>query len=650
MPSFNIGLFLLAVPAFFASAEMSLRGQSPPEDVVQRHLVAGWNEGIGQCQGANCGLWGDPHMITCDGVGYDCQGIGTFNLMDNSVYKIQAQFVDIGAHEHTLVAGWGLTEGASITNDIAIEMKLLEDAPLFQFGFGALEEFDGIVSEAGCDVGKHFYPPSMPGSSRTAQPTIRDCHDHCLNNPSFNATRFSYWANSGCYCNDDNQEERDTPSNWPRSIAGRLGSCGNDHTEVELADPEEKYKHGKIGANCPLLFHVDGELVDISHDGWGEYLYGDEDSDIQVKNLNGWTIMVRYKLPDDTYAEAHFVARGNGPGELWTCHFDFWVCLPYSQQTEILEYSSGLMGTPDGNGHNDFIDREGNYVGLTWDTSWHKTLINYCYDNHCTEQDELIVTPPNGQTFEDIKCQEVEYTEFDINNPNCQLTPEEMEAQCEDVPYLLTNACLLDCCEGGCREIVEVVEEIGNVKTLSEDPEDVFYETPAEIPSSCEGENGLLATGDTACPSADTDVVKLISSTGDEPTGDVFFGIKMDSGNDEKGRTLRFMINNPFADEVTAYVKFGKSVFEHAFMDPKCEGIEIPTGCNADAPEFEVACHDYADVDSFALVQIYFVSSAVEGTTDIDECCKADVPDDAGVVMLSYELLCACPENNASRR
>jgi hypothetical protein len=277
-------------------------------------------------------------------------------------------------------------------------------------------------------------------------------------------------------------------------------------------------------------------------------------------------------------------------------------------------------------------------------------LINYCYDN-----------PTTLTTVEQAGIGQEVWNVFALG---FHFFRSQLTVRVIDIKLGVFNFLALDIFKGlavgrGNNEfvllsavvIVTVVdEEIGNVKTLSEDPEDVFYETPAEIPSSCEGENGLLATGDTACPSADTDVVKLISSTGDEPTGDVFFGIKMDSGNDEKGRTLRFMINNPFADEVTAYVKFGKSVFEHAFMDPKCEGIEIPTGCNADAPEFEVACHDYADVDSFALVQIYFVSSAVEGTTDIDECCKADVPDDAGVVMLSYELLCACPENNASRR
>lgn len=640
MSSFNIGLFLLAVPAFFASAETKLRGQSPPEDAVQRHLAAGWDEQIGMCTGATCGLWGDPHMITCDGLGYDCQGIGTFNIMDNSLYTVQGNFVDVGAHEHQLIQGWGLTEGASLTNDIVIKNKAIKDAPLIQLGFGTLEEFDGFVSEAGCNVGKHYYYFNMPHVPRIEAPTIRDCHDYCKEN---GATKFSYWANRGCHCNDDSHYERTTPWNWPRSVAGNIDECGDGHSEAELADPEEKYKHGVIGNQCPLVFHVDGEMVDISHHGIGEYLYGDENSDIKVKNLDGWTILVSYKLPDDSISEIHVNVRGDGPGALWSCHIDFWVCLPDTQKDDILQYSSGLLGSPDGTAWNDFISRDGQYIGLQFHESWHKTLIDYCYDNHCTLQDELLLEPPPGKTFEDIKCQEVEYKEFDVTDPNCVLPPETMTALCEDAPHFLTNACLKDCCEGGCLSIAEVTEEIEGVKKLSEDDEDIFYEVPATIPSSCTDNGELSDTADTVCPSA-PEVVKLISSTGPEPTEPVFFGIKMDSGDDVVGRILRFKLNNPYSEAGTVYVKFGKSVFEHRFMDPKCEGLEVPVGCNAEATEIEVACHDYTDIDPFALVQLYFVSSAVEGTTDIDECCKADVPDGAGVIMLSYELLCACPD------
>jgi len=642
MTTFNIGLFLLTVPAFFAQAETKLRG-NPPEDIVQRDLnVAGWTETLGQCHGATCGLWGDPHMATCDGVGFDCQGIGTFNIMENHMYTVQARFVDVGAHEHTLVQGWGLTEGASLTNDIAVDFKAVENAPLFQFGFGDLSRHDGtFLSEDGCDVGKYFVPSDMAGQTRSVEPTLQDCQQRCQ---GVGATSFSYWANLGCHCLDGNQAEYAAPQNWPRSLSGPIDECGGDpteRTEQELADPEERYKHGIIGPRCPLLMHQDGEMIDISGVGFNEYYYGDENSDIRIQNINNQVILMQYTLPNGDKAEIHLVARGHGPGELWSCHWDFWICLPDSEQTQFIESSKGLMGTPDGLGWNDFIDKDGEYVGLQFEENWHKTLYNYCYDNHCVQQDDLIVTPPNGQTFEDIKCSHMEYKEFDVNDPLCVMDSAAMIEQCDQKPYILTSSCLLECCVGGCFDL----PDINNIKKLSEDDIPILIEVPTVESPGCEGDE-LVGTSDKVCPEADKEIVKLLSTTGTQDLpGDVFFGINMDTGDDEKGRTIRFKVNNPFEEGANVYVKYGKSVLGHAFMDPKCDGFELPTGCNEDATEIEVACHDYTDVDAFALVQVYFASPSVEGTTDIDECCKADVAADAGVVMYSFELLCACPSN-----
>lgn len=653
MTSFNIGLFLLAVPAFFAQAETKLRGNNPPEEFVQRDLtVAGWNERLGQCSGATCGLWGDPHMITCDGVGYDCQGIGTFNIMSNHMYEVQGRFVDVGAHEHSLIQGWGLTEGASLTNDLAIKFKGTlpddEKAPLFQFGFGDLSRHDGtFLSEDDCEVNQYFVPSDMSGQVRSCEKSLQDCQERC--DAVDGATSFSYWANCGCHCLDGKQAQFPAPSGWARSLSGPVDKCGAPHTEAELADPEERYKHGIIGPRCPLLMHQDGEMIDISAVGNWEFYYGDVNSNVKVQNIAGRAILLQYKLASGDVAEIHLVNRGNGPGELWSCHWDFWICLPSSEQTQFIDSSGGLMGTPNGQGWDDFIDADGKYIGLQFDTNWHKTLYNYCYNNHCVEQDDLLVTPPKGQTFADIKCQHVEYEEFDIENPACVLNADEMKEQCDKVPYLLTNACLLECCVGGCGAIEEVVEEIEEVKTLSEDPEKIFYEVPMVEEPDCQGEE-WKKTSSEVCPESDTEVVKLLSTSGtQELPGDVFFGIDMDTGDDEKGRTIRFKIHNPFEEGANVYVKYGKSVKGHAFMDPKCDGFEVPTGCDEGATEIEVACHDYTDVDAFALVQVYFASPSVEGTTDIDNCCKADVTADMGVVMYSFELQCSCPSNTLAQ-
>ena len=132
----KLNIAAIALATFVVNAENavptnSLRGQHELQ-------TNGFHEHLGRCNGAVCGMWGDPHMVTCDGLAYDCQGIGLFTLMENHMFNIQGNFVDVGAREHVLVEGWGLTHGASITNDIMIEYKAYPDVPVMQVGFGDL--------------------------------------------------------------------------------------------------------------------------------------------------------------------------------------------------------------------------------------------------------------------------------------------------------------------------------------------------------------------------------------------------------------------------------------------------------------------------------------------------------------------------------
>ncbi len=652
MVSFNVGLFLLALPAFLVQADGKLRG-NPPESAVQRDLqTQGYDEWLGQCQGATCGLWGDPHMITCDGVGFDCQGLGSFNIMDNHMFKIQGRFVDVGAHEHALVAGWGLTEGASMTNDLALKFKSIPDTPVIQFGFGDLQRHDGTFpAEDGCTPYQYYMNIDMPGQGRSVEPSLSSCHDRCARTEG--CTKFHYWPDGGCHLNNDDQTPRSAPTNWPRSLAGRVGECGAPHTPEELADDEERFKTLKAVNSCPLKMHLDGELVDISQAGPYDYFYGDANSDIRIQNINNRAILMQFTTASGDTAEAHFVIRGHGPDELWSCHFDFWVCLPASEQEEFVTGTSkGLLGTPDGNRGNDFLDADGNIIGLTnTANNWHKTLIDYCYDNHCVEPDDSILTPPKGLTFEDIKCQHVEYVPFDPENRNCVLTAEQIFNACADVPPFLIDGCMLDCCEGGCGQIPEVVDEIVKIKTLSEDEDEILYDLIRTPEAACvDGE--LENTKDTVCPDSEKPVVQLLHSTGGVPLpdGDVFYDMVLDQGDDVQGRTIKFKVQNPFDGDADVYVKYGKAVMGHAFIDPKCDPLlSTPSGCNADAVELEVACNDYENIDSFALVEVYFAAPGINGQATVDKCCLEGTNDDeraiATAVMYSFEIQCACPDN-----
>jgi len=297
------------------------------------------------------------------------------------------------------------------------------------------------------------------------------------------------------------------------------------------------------------------------------------------------------------------------------------------------------------------LDADGNVINI-WNhaNDWHKTLIDYCYDNHCVDPKNSILTPPNGQTFEDIKCENTDYVPFDPDSFSCVLTATQIHDACAHHPPFAIHACELECCEGGCDQVPDVIEEIEEVKTLSEDEEDILYDEPKPPVEACQ-EDALEDTSETVCPSAQTDVVKLLSTTGSQPLPDkpIFYGIKMDSGGDIVGRTVKFKLNNPWDTSADIYIKYGESVFGHAFMDPKCDPfVGTNSGCETDAVEIEVACHDYENISPFALVQVFFASSSIEGSTEIDACCLEgdEYHQDKGIVMYSFEIQCACPDTN----
>lgn len=95
--------------------------------------LASWNENIHTCFGSVCGLWGDPHIITCDNLHYDCQAVGLFTVMKNHMFHIQANFVFIET-------AWG---GASITNDLVIDyVKDTASLPTMQLSFPDFDKID----------------------------------------------------------------------------------------------------------------------------------------------------------------------------------------------------------------------------------------------------------------------------------------------------------------------------------------------------------------------------------------------------------------------------------------------------------------------------------------------------------------------------
>jgi hypothetical protein len=108
--------FIFAVSALLAAdvaSASSLRGLNAEDEIG---YVNNFDESLGYCNGAVCGMWGDPHIITCDGLAYDCQGEGIFTMMKNHLYNVQGHFISIGANEMKKVIGWDKYPVASYVN------------------------------------------------------------------------------------------------------------------------------------------------------------------------------------------------------------------------------------------------------------------------------------------------------------------------------------------------------------------------------------------------------------------------------------------------------------------------------------------------------------------------------------------------------
>jgi len=173
-------------------------------------------------------------------------------------------------------------------------------------------------------------------------------------------------------------------------------------------------------------------------------------------------------------------------------------------------------------------------------------------------------------------------------------------------------------------------------------------------PPAC-AESYKVLTGDTVCPSKPEGIVKLLKASADIPEGEpVLYDIILEPPTDsESSHTVKFKVDNPFANHTDIFVKHVKKVGKYA-MDPTCESMPFTAGCDHEAPLIEVGCHEYEGVEPFALVNIYFASNTDSmvmdigsgGDVTIDKCCKppSDYEAGYGVIEYTFEIQCVCPD------
>ena len=317
----------------------------------------------------------------------------------------------------------------------------------------------------------------MPGQSRSVETSLAACRERCENVAG--CTKFHFWGDGGCHVNNDNQYPTPSPASWSRSVSGPLSSCGlpPPDTTDPLDDTDELGKSGSIGNSCPLLFYLDGELQDIHEVNANGYLYGSSTSDHSAQLVGDKEIHIVHKSESGTYSEAKLVVAVEGPGQLWGCHWDFHICLPEAEQQQFEEFSVGLFGTPDGNTQNDWMDSDGNSLDIP-NNKKGQAAFDYCRDNWCVSQEDSMMAYPVGTTYEDFKCIDEEYIDFDVNDDMCVISSEKIIEKCAEKPPLLVHSCQVDCCFGGCGHFDEIVEEIGEITTLSVLDEDIVFDFP----------------------------------------------------------------------------------------------------------------------------------------------------------------------------
>eukprot|EP00529_Nitzschia_sp_RCC80_P007295 CAMPEP_0113453290 /NCGR_PEP_ID=MMETSP0014_2-20120614/7282_1 /TAXON_ID=2857 /ORGANISM="Nitzschia sp." /LENGTH=1307 /DNA_ID=CAMNT_0000344681 /DNA_START=135 /DNA_END=4058 /DNA_ORIENTATION=+ /assembly_acc=CAM_ASM_000159 len=262
----------------------------------------------------------------------------------------------------------------------------------------------------------------------------------------------------------------------------------------------------KIG-NCPVMMHIDDQLMDIS--GVDTYYY-EKDTDMPAPGpghilfqndvLKAWRveynlIMLEYTVQGTT-STIQIKSGGSGPHTGWSCIFSMFVCLPKDMEDTFKTFgsSTGIAGTPDGDYRNEWITADGT-TSLEYGGS--KAGFDFCTSEYCVSQTGAKMTFPAGKTYGDYMCKDQEFKQCGLNELKNDMgfTDAKISEECDKPIAEITDEmpCIVELCANG-EAFTEEEEEIDEI-VANGNPEDP--QNPEEPEDDCEDLGTFLseATG-----------------------------------------------------------------------------------------------------------------------------------------------------------
>jgi choice-of-anchor A domain-containing protein len=282
---------------------------------------------------------------------------------------------------------------------------------------------------------------------------------------------------------------------------------------MEDPDTDVYPAQAKYIGSCPVMMHIDGQMIDIS--SVSTKYYNEETEQMPAPNPENilyqvpgvmkayrtqWSnIMVEYTDTAGVTSTIMIKSGGSGPHTGWSCIFSLFVCLPGEYESLFKTQSTGLAGTPDGNYRNDWIKPDGTVVEYGNSAK----AFEFCTTEYCVGPLTNKLTPAPGKTFNDYKCQDQEFHECTIavlKNDLGQTDASIME-QCgvESMDQLSDqSSCIVELCANG-EALQDEEDEVDDINENG-NPEDP--QNPEDVDDDCEDLGAFLseATGPYAPP------------------------------------------------------------------------------------------------------------------------------------------------------